>query len=178
MTVREVAVASPVGRIRIAAEGGEVVRVRFETRGDGPLARGGGPAEARVLREAGAQLRAWLAGRRDGFALPLARRGTPFQRAVREALEAIPPGETRTYGAIAAALGRPRAARAVGAACASNRLGILVPCHRAVGADGSLTGFAWGLARKRWLLEHEGRARRRGGARPSRDQSSRDQRKE
>jgi O-6-methylguanine DNA methyltransferase len=82
-------------------------------------------------------------------------RGTPFQRAVWDALVAIPAGETRTYGALAAALGRPAAARAVGAACGRNPIGLLVPCHRAVGADGSLTGYAWGLARKRWLLERE-----------------------
>jgi len=164
----EAAVESPVGRVRIAVEGGAVVEVRFEREGDGPVARGARGEDGAVLREAAAQVRAWLAGERPAFALPLARRGTPFQRAVWDALCAIPPGETRTYGAIAAALGRPGAARAVGAACARNRLGIVVPCHRAVGAGGGLTGFAWGLERKRWLLEHErgtsGRTAPRAGA--------------
>jgi len=155
--VREVAVASPAGRIRLSAEGGRLVEVRFETDADGPPARGGGAADAAVLREAAAQLRAWLAGEREAFSIGLDQPGTPFQRAVWDALRAIPPGETRTYGALAAALGRPGAARAVGAACGRNRLAVLVPCHRAVGADGSLTGFAWGLERKRWLLEHERR---------------------
>ena len=124
---------------------------------EGPLARGGGEADAAVLREAAAQLRAWLAGERGTFSVGLDQPGTPFQRAVWDALRAIPPGETRTYGALAAALGRPGAARAVGAACGRNRLALFVPCHRAVGADGALTGFAWGLERKRWLLEHERR---------------------
>ncbi|MFT3915203.1 MAG: methylated-DNA--[protein]-cysteine S-methyltransferase [Anaeromyxobacteraceae bacterium] len=151
----EARVPTPAGAVRLTAEEGRITRVRFETGGDGPLADAGGARDAAVLREAAAQLRAWVAGERAGFDLPLAQPGTPFQREVWAALAAIPPGETRTYGAIAAALGRPGAARAVGAACGRNRLAVLVPCHRAVGADGSLTGFAWGVERKRWLLEHE-----------------------
>jgi methylated-DNA-[protein]-cysteine S-methyltransferase len=161
MTVREAAVESPIGRVRVVAEGGAVVGLRMEERAEPAPAAGGGPADAAVLREAAAQLRAWFAGERDAFDLPLAPRGTPFQRAVWEALRAIPAGETRSYGAIASALGRPAAARAVGAACGRNPIGIIVPCHRAVGADGSLTGFAWGIERKRWLLERERRRSRR-----------------
>ena len=82
--------------------------------------------------------------------------GTPFQRAVWAALRAIPVGATTTYGAIAAALGKPGASRAVGMANGSNPVAIVVPCHRVVGANASLTGFGGGLPRKRWLLEHEG----------------------
>lgn len=82
--------------------------------------------------------------------------GTPFERAVWAALRAIPPGETRSYAAIAALLGDISKARAVGAANARNPLAIIVPCHRVIGADGGLTGYAGGLERKEWLLRHEG----------------------
>lgn len=92
---------------------------------------------------------------RGGDDVPLDVSGTEFQRHVWEALRAIPRGETRSYGRIAAELGRPRAARAVGHACATNPVAIVVPCHRAVGASGELTGFAWGVERKRALLELE-----------------------
>lgn len=105
-------------------------------------------------------LRAYFAGRSTTFALPLAPRGTAFQQAVWRALLDIAPGETASYGAVAAAAGRPGAARAVGQAVGSNPLGIVVPCHRVIGADGSLTGFGGGLERKRWLLAHEARQAR------------------
>jgi methylated-DNA-[protein]-cysteine S-methyltransferase len=85
--------------------------------------------------------------------------GTPFQRSMWAALRAIPYGRTTTYSALARALGRPNAARAVGHANAENPIAIAVPCHRVIGADGSLTGYAGGLERKRWLLEHERRWR-------------------
>lgn len=154
-TMSEIEVGTPIGTLRIAAEGGAIVALAFDRR-RGPPPGPAAPADVRVLREAAKQLRAWFAGERDDFDLPLAPRGTAFQAAVWAALRAIPAGETRTYGALAAALGRPAAARAVGAACGRNPLAILVPCHRAVGAGGRLTGFAWGLDRKRWLLEREG----------------------
>ncbi len=83
-------------------------------------------------------------------------RGTPFQVEVWHALEAIPAGETITYGELARRVGRPRAVRAVAQACGANPVGVIVPCHRVIGADGSLTGFSSGLARKRALLEREG----------------------
>jgi len=82
--------------------------------------------------------------------------GTAFQRGVWAALRAIPAGETRSYGGLAAAIGSPRAVRAVGLANGSNPVGVIVPCHRVIGADGTLTGYAGGLERKRWLLAHEG----------------------
>ncbi len=89
-------------------------------------------------------------------AIPTATGGTPFQRSVWAALRSIRPGTTATYGAIAAAIGRPTAYRAVGLANGSNPIAIVVPCHRVIGSDRSLTGFGGGLPRKRWLLEHEG----------------------
>lgn len=89
-------------------------------------------------------------------ALPVAEFGTEFQRRVWRALRRIPCGTTMTYGALAARIGRPSAIRAVGAANGANPISVVVPCHRLVGADGSLTGYGGGLARKRWLLAHEG----------------------
>jgi methylated-DNA-[protein]-cysteine S-methyltransferase len=88
--------------------------------------------------------------------LAVATAGTAFQREVWAALRTIPAGQTRSYGVLAATIGRPRAVRAVGLANGSNVIGIVVPCHRVIGADASLTGYGGGLARKRWLLEHEG----------------------
>jgi methylated-DNA-[protein]-cysteine S-methyltransferase len=82
--------------------------------------------------------------------------GTPFQRAVWDALTAIAPGQTMTYGTLAGKLGRPKAMRAVGTANGSNPISVVVPCHRVIGADGSLTGYGGGVERKRWLLDHEG----------------------
>jgi methylated-DNA-[protein]-cysteine S-methyltransferase len=84
--------------------------------------------------------------------------GTPFQRTVWHALREIPAGATMSYGALAKRIGRPSAVRAVGLANGANPIGIVVPCHRVVGADGSLTGYGGGLERKRWLLAHEARA--------------------
>ncbi len=108
-----------------------------------------------VLAEAARQLDAYAAGQRRTFALPLAPRGTPWQRAVWQALLAIPYGETVSYGALAARLGRPGSARAVGAAVGRNPISIIVPCHRVLGANGGLTGYAGGLDRKRALLALE-----------------------
>jgi methylated-DNA-[protein]-cysteine S-methyltransferase len=89
------------------------------------------------------------------FHLELDMRGTDFQKSVWDALLTIPYGETRSYGQIAKQIGRPDRARAVGAANGSNPVSIIVPCHRVIGSDGSLTGYGGGLDRKRWLLEHE-----------------------
>ena len=89
-------------------------------------------------------------------AIPVETAGTPFQRLVWAALRAIPPGSTCSYGALAASLGKPGASRAVGLANGANPVSIVVPCHRVIGADASLTGFGGGLHRKQWLLEHEG----------------------
>jgi methylated-DNA-[protein]-cysteine S-methyltransferase len=94
--------------------------------------------------------------------------GTPFQRTVWRGLTAIAPGETLSYGALAAKLGRPRSVRAVGLANGANPISVVVPCHRVIGADGSLTGYGGGIARKRWLLNHEGAAFRDAPARRAR----------
>ncbi|MEU0331777.1 methylated-DNA--[protein]-cysteine S-methyltransferase [Streptomyces sp. NPDC006193] len=101
------------------------------------------------------QLRAYFAGECREFTVPLGLRGSPFQRSVWQQLTRIPYGETRTYGELAEALGSPRASRAVGLANGRNPVGIIVPCHRVVGSDGSLTGYGGGLERKRRLLDLE-----------------------
>ena len=101
------------------------------------------------------QLEEYFAGTRNEFDVPLAPRGTSFQREVWMALREIPYGDTWTYAMQAVAIGKPSAARAVGAANGRNPIGIVVPCHRVIGTDGSLTGYGGGINRKRWLLDHE-----------------------
>ncbi|MDQ2961746.1 MAG: trifunctional transcriptional activator/DNA repair protein Ada/methylated-DNA--[protein]-cysteine S-methyltransferase [Pseudomonadota bacterium] len=113
------------------------------------------PGVHRYLAQIGDELAAYFSGRELTFATPLALRGSPFQRVVWNALLAIPPGATRSYAEIAATIGRGTAVRAVGRANGDNRLCLVVPCHRVIGADGALTGYGGGLWRKQWLLEHE-----------------------
>jgi len=143
---------TPVGRLTLAASEGGLTAILWP----GEQATGRACAAHPLLDEARRQLDAYFAGTRRQFDLPLAPRGTPFQQQVWNALAAIPFAETRSYAAIARAIGRPAAIRAVGAANGRNPISIVVPCHRVVGTDGSLTGFAGGLAAKRFLLVHEG----------------------
>jgi methylated-DNA-[protein]-cysteine S-methyltransferase len=122
------------------------------------LERDAGESAARdpqAASEAARQLREYFEGARTAFDLPLAARGTAFQVAVWDVLTRIPAGETRSYGEVAAMVGAPSASRAVGMANGRNPIAIVVPCHRVVGADGTLTGYGGGLHRKRWLLDHE-----------------------
>jgi methylated-DNA-[protein]-cysteine S-methyltransferase len=111
--------------------------------------------DADGLADATAQLTEYVGGTRQSFDLPLDLTGTPFQRRVWAALLAIPYGETTTYRDLARELGQPGGAQAVGGAVARNPVSIIVPCHRVLGSDGSLTGYAWGVHVKRWLLDHE-----------------------
>jgi AraC family transcriptional regulator of adaptative response/methylated-DNA-[protein]-cysteine methyltransferase len=113
-----------------------------------------GFADAAPLESLRAELAAYFAGRTANFATRLARHAAGFTLRVWDILAAIPPGATRTYGAIAAELGHP-SARAAARANGANQLSIIIPCHRVIGADGDLTGYGGGLARKRWLLDHE-----------------------
>jgi O-6-methylguanine DNA methyltransferase len=109
-----------------------------------------------VIDEALHQVAAYLAGTRQTFDLPLLLHGTAFQRQVWAQLRKVPYGHTASYRDIALAIGRPKAVRAVGAANGQNPISIIVPCHRVIGSDGSLTGYGGGLWRKEWLLRHEG----------------------
>ena len=149
---------SPLGTMLIATSDAGVAGVWFEGQRHGPDASGWREdGQHPVLREAVAQLRAYFAGERTGFELPLdLDAGTPFQRSVWSALLAIPRGATTSYAQIARQLGRPQAARAIGAAVGRNPVSIVVPCHRVLGTGGSLTGYAGGLERKTALLRLEG----------------------
>ncbi len=154
---------SPVGKLTIASDGAAVCGLWLE----GQKYHGGTVPEVMVRNDAAggfAELRAWLgayfAGERpDPARVPLAPIGSEFRQAVWRKLIEIPYGELTTYGAIAQALKEERgkaSALAVGGAVGHNPISIIIPCHRVVGSDGSLTGYAGGLARKTWLLEHEG----------------------
>jgi AraC family transcriptional regulator of adaptative response/methylated-DNA-[protein]-cysteine methyltransferase len=113
------------------------------------------PGSHPVLEQAEREINQYFAGTRREFTLPFAARGTEFQRRVWSGLLKIPPGQTRSYAEIAAAIGQPTAVRAVARANGDNFRGIVIPCHRVIGSDGSLTGYGGGLARKQWLLDHE-----------------------
>lgn len=168
MTYYITTVESPCGPLLcVVDEAGAVVRIEFSgkdgrdsqrmterlrDRGIEVIEDPGRTAEVRR------QLEEYFAGRRCEFDLLLSPQGTPFELAVWEELKKIPFGETRSYGEIAAALGRPGSARAVGRANGANPIPIVVPCHRVIGADGSLTGFGGGLEAKSRLLEIEGLA--------------------
>lgn len=140
-------VASDTGLAAILWEEDDPGRVRL-----GPLIE---QPDNAILVETERQLRAYFAGRRKAFSLPLDFRGTAFQKSVWAALLTIPFGETRSYGDIARQIGRPTACRAVGAANGRNPISIVAPCHRVIGATGKLTGFAGGLAVKEKLLAME-----------------------
>lgn len=144
--------ASPVGNLGIAVDGLGLCAVRF----GGADGRMGRVAPDDRLTVVMGQLREYFAGTRTEFAVPTSvRMGSSFDHAVWAEIARIPYGETRSYGEIAVAVGDRLAARAVGAACNRNPLPIVVPCHRVVGADGTLGGFGGGLQRKVWLLQHE-----------------------
>jgi methylated-DNA-[protein]-cysteine S-methyltransferase len=147
--------ASPIGRLELVESGGALVAIHFDAPADGSPQheRGGSP----VLTQAHQQLAEYFAGIRRVFDLPLRPAGTEFQRRVWEVLATVPWGTTTTYGAIAARLGLPPgASRAVGAANGANPLPVVLPCHRVIGSDGTLTGYAGGLERKALLLRLEG----------------------
>ena len=157
-------IESPLGAILALADDGglyvfdwvdrrglerEIVRLREKTKF--AIVPGAHPVLDQATREIGE----YFAGKRCIFTLPFARRGTDFQRQVWDELQKIPAGETRSYAEIARAIGQPKAVRAVARANGDNYRGIIIPCHRVIGSDGSLTGYGGGLARKQWLLDHE-----------------------
>jgi O-6-methylguanine DNA methyltransferase len=167
-------IATPIGRLYLAATSRALVRLelpsaRAEVRMNVWLALHFPLAPKRsgvtpILKKAATQIENYFTAGLADFSLPLELWGTPFQTTVWKAVAKIPAGETRSYADIAAAIGRPRAVRAVGAAQAANPLPILIPCHRVIGTDGTLTGYAGGLDVKQWLLEHEAsRSERRQG---------------
>jgi methylated-DNA-[protein]-cysteine S-methyltransferase len=159
MTLSTATLPSPVGTLTLVASDAGLVAILWENDRPDRVALGTtrDDPDHPVLTAAAAQLGEYFAGTRTRFDLPLDFRGTDFQKAVWAELLAIPFGETRSYGAIAARLGRPGASRAVGAANGRNPISIIAPCHRVIGASGALTGFAGGLEAKAFLLRLEGR---------------------
>ena len=159
--IRSTRVDSPLGPIVLAATGQGLAGLWFDDQKHQPPWQDWPESDHDpLLLQASAELQQYFEGARTGFDLPLdLQGGTPFQQSVWRALLRIPHGECTTYGTLAVALDRPRAVRAVGTAVGRNPLGIIVPCHRVLGADGSLTGFAGGLGRKAALLTLESGAR-------------------
>lgn len=158
MTILYTTIDSPLGPLLLTAEDGQLIGVHFPGQKHDKPVRDGWQRDDddALLTQARQQLSEYFAGERKQFDLPLAPHGTPFQQAVWNALRTIPFGVATTYSDIATRIGKPSAVRAVGAAVGANPIGIVVPCHRVVGADGSLTGYAGGLDRKVRLLELEG----------------------
>jgi methylated-DNA-[protein]-cysteine S-methyltransferase len=149
---------SPIGPLTIVASETGVRAILFDHETDkraAALADGVVDPEQPVVARAASQLREWFAGQRRQFDLPLDLHGTPFQVKAWRALATIPYGETISYGQQAARIGEPNKARAVGAANGRNPIPIVLPCHRVIGANGALTGYAGGLDAKRTLLQHE-----------------------
>lgn len=156
--IRHTVVDSPLGALTLVADGEALTGIYFEDHLRGPSPAGLGPSDETGFDRARQQLQEYFAGERQRFDLLLAPRGEPFRQRVWQLLRQIPYGETRSYGQLARELGDVALAQAVGAANGRNPLSVVVPCHRVVGADGALTGYAGGLERKRFLLELEGAA--------------------
>ena len=150
---------SPVGFITVAGDGAAVTGLRMEDQAYPPAAVAGWVRDDTAFEDVVDQLDEYFAGTRTEFDVTLRLVGTEFQRRVWSALLEIPYGETISYGELARRIGQPSASRAVGLANGRNPVGIIVPCHRVIGADGSLTGYGGGIARKRALLDLE-RSRR------------------
>jgi methylated-DNA-[protein]-cysteine S-methyltransferase len=148
-------VSSPVGDLLLVSNGAAFTGVLLPDHRGGSEPRPGWRRDDDVLRPAREQLRAYFAGGLLDFDLALAPQGTPFQRRVWDELRRIPFGVTISYAELARRVGQPTAARAVGAANGRNPIPIIVPCHRVIGANGTLTGYGGGLECKRLLLEHE-----------------------
>jgi methylated-DNA-[protein]-cysteine S-methyltransferase len=150
-------VKSPIGELVLTSDGEALTGLHMPLRQGRPLAppQAGWKRDEKALREPREQLRQYFAGERRVFDLPLRMAGTPFQRMVWQGLLEIPFGATWSYAELARHVGRPGSSRAVGAANGRNPIGIVVPCHRVIGSDGTLTGYGGGVDRKEFLLEHE-----------------------
>ncbi len=162
MSLHSKFIDSPVGKLKLIASDRGLVAILWPNDNPRRVRPPDHAENARhpVLTKTETQLAEYFAGKRAHFDIPLDPQGTPFQRAVWEALVAIPFGETRSYGQLAKQLGNRNATRAVGAANGRNPISIVVPCHRVVGSTGKLTGFAGGLPTKSFLLELEARSLR------------------
>ena len=151
---------TPLGMVLLTGRDGALTGLYFEQHDHTPRCDPSWRLDEDCFDAARSQLGEYFAGRRSSFDVAVQLDGSPFQRAVWSALCTVGYGETATYGQIAELIGRPGSARAVGAANGRNPVSIIVPCHRIIGADASLTGYGWGVERKAWLLDLE-RAHRR-----------------
>ena len=148
-------VDSPIGELLVTSDGSSLTSLRMMPDDAAPDITQGWERDAAALSAVTGQLARYFAGELTQFDLPLAPSGTDFQMRVWAALRDIPYGETASYGELAAAIGKPTASRAVGAANGRNPIAVIVPCHRVIGASGALVGFGGGLDRKRTLLDIE-----------------------
>jgi methylated-DNA-[protein]-cysteine S-methyltransferase len=148
-------VDSPLGRIRLTGHDEVLTGLHLADHDKCPPPAADWTLDETAFDKVRLQLEEYFAGTRREFDVPLELHGSPFQVEVWSALRAIPYGGTASYATIATSVGRPAAVRAVGAANGRNPISIIVPCHRVIGADGSLTGYGWGVDRKAWLLGHE-----------------------
>ena len=156
-------VDSPIGPFFLAGDGTSLRKASFSTGKQQRQPEEGWVRDPAPLSYAVEQIEEYFAGERTRFDLPLEIVGTEFQKDVWQVLRSIPFGETWSYGRVAKSLGKPGASRAVGAANAANVLPLIIPCHRVIGGDGTLTGFGGGLDTKKWLLDFEGAATSRQG---------------
>jgi methylated-DNA-[protein]-cysteine S-methyltransferase len=154
-TGRYCLIPSPIGQLLLVADRGKLVGLFVADHDRSPAVASGWIEDEDALAQPRRQLEEYFAGTRTDFDLDIDLAGTPFQVAVWQALLDVRYGETASYGDIAREIGRPAACRAVGAANGRNPISIVVPCHRVIGGDGTLTGYGWGTERKAWLLDHE-----------------------
>ena len=154
-TVKVTTVTSPVGVLTLTAQDGFITGLHMDDQRHAPPASADWEEDDRPFKAVVEQLEVYFSGQLTEFDVPLRMAGTDFQRRVWDGLRAIPYGETWSYAGLADRVGNRKACRAVGLANGRNPIGIIVPCHRVIGADGSLTGYGGGLERKTWLLEHE-----------------------
>ena len=148
--MNKIIINSQIGEIAVFAENEKIIRLDLKTK-----EKADSVITEKVLLKAEKQLFEYFSGERKTFDLDFEFSGTEFQKSVWNELLKIPFGKTKTYGEIAKAIGKPKAARAVGSACGKNPLAIIIPCHRVLGMNGKIAGFAWGTEIKEWLLGHE-----------------------
>jgi methylated-DNA-[protein]-cysteine S-methyltransferase len=161
MSTSYTTIESPIGELLLASEDGALTALYMQ-QAPRPFrvpASWTRDPDSPVLRAAEAELQQYFSGERDTFTIPLAAHGNEFEQRVWDALREIPYGETVSYGEVARRIGAPTAARAVGLANGRNPISVIVPCHRVIGANGSLTGYGGGLERKRYLLDLEAAGR-------------------
>jgi len=156
-TVHYSIMPSPIGELLLTGDGRHLTGLYMTPHTHGPTQGDGWVRDDEAFADARRQLEEYFAGTRVTFEIPLAPDGTEFQNRVWMALRDIPYAQTVSYGDIAREIGNPKGVRAVGLANGRNPISIIVPCHRVIGSNGSLTGYGGGLERKRWLLEHEAR---------------------